>query len=169
MISGGTAHNITAKDCRFGMDFRAVPGEDSSDWRDAYFTKCARSRRTCRRCIPMRRSRWHNASACPHWCPKTAVAAEGLARQLTGDNGSMSSATAPRRGSSRRAAIRPWSAGRAISRRRTSPTNTSSGAVRGRTGLHAQAGGASVVMRFPFTRDLAPTCRGSLLTAPKWW
>ncbi|MFU8779332.1 MAG: M20/M25/M40 family metallo-hydrolase, partial [Roseovarius sp.] len=31
-ISGGTAHNITAKDCRFGMDFRVVPGENPEDW-----------------------------------------------------------------------------------------------------------------------------------------
>ena len=26
-ISGGTAHNITAKDCHFGFDFRVVPGD----------------------------------------------------------------------------------------------------------------------------------------------
>jgi acetylornithine deacetylase len=28
MISGGTAHNITAADCRFAVEMRVVPGED---------------------------------------------------------------------------------------------------------------------------------------------
>jgi acetylornithine deacetylase len=41
-IQGGTAHNITAKDCRFGMDFRAVPGENLSDWRDLYLARVRR-------------------------------------------------------------------------------------------------------------------------------
>lgn len=35
-ISGGTAHNITAKDCRFMMDFRVVPGEGAAGWKSAY-------------------------------------------------------------------------------------------------------------------------------------
>jgi acetylornithine deacetylase len=36
MIEGGTAHNITAKDCMFGLDFRVVPGEDKEKWKSAY-------------------------------------------------------------------------------------------------------------------------------------
>ncbi len=31
-ISGGTAENITAKDCWFGLGFRVVPGEDPEAW-----------------------------------------------------------------------------------------------------------------------------------------
>ncbi|NHX34689.1 peptidase dimerization domain-containing protein, partial [Escherichia coli] len=31
-ISGGTAHNITAKDCQFDLSFRVVPGETLTDW-----------------------------------------------------------------------------------------------------------------------------------------
>ena len=41
MIEGGTAHNITAKDCRFLMDFRVVPGESAADWEAAYLDKGA--------------------------------------------------------------------------------------------------------------------------------
>jgi len=32
-IEGGTAHNITARDCRFGLDFRVVPDEDPEAWK----------------------------------------------------------------------------------------------------------------------------------------
>jgi acetylornithine deacetylase len=31
-ITGGTAQNITAKDCRFDLGFRVVPGESLADW-----------------------------------------------------------------------------------------------------------------------------------------
>ena len=39
VIEGGTAHNITAKDCKFAMDFRVVPGEDKDKWGTAYLKK----------------------------------------------------------------------------------------------------------------------------------
>ena len=32
MINGGTAHNITAADCRFALEVRAVPGESLLGW-----------------------------------------------------------------------------------------------------------------------------------------
>ena len=35
-IHGGTAQNIMAKDCVFGIDFRVVPGEDGRDWEMKY-------------------------------------------------------------------------------------------------------------------------------------
>ena len=38
-IKGGTAENITAKDCRFGLGFRVVPGEDKDKWAAAYLEK----------------------------------------------------------------------------------------------------------------------------------
>ncbi|WP_281859448.1 M20/M25/M40 family metallo-hydrolase, partial [Litoreibacter halocynthiae] len=40
-IWGGTAHNITAKDCEFGIDFRLVPGDDINTYRDALFARVA--------------------------------------------------------------------------------------------------------------------------------
>ena len=36
VIEGGTAHNITAKDCHFLMSFRCVPGEDADEWGQRY-------------------------------------------------------------------------------------------------------------------------------------
>ena len=67
---------------------------------------------------------WTASSACPPLRPEADGAAEALARapdrrQCHG----RASAMAPRPGSSRRRAIRPWSAGRATSRRRISPMN----------------------------------------------
>jgi len=38
-IEGGTANNITAKDCQFVMGFRVVPGEDPAAYRKAYYDK----------------------------------------------------------------------------------------------------------------------------------
>ena len=35
-ISGGTAHNITARDCRFITDVRALPGESGADYLRAF-------------------------------------------------------------------------------------------------------------------------------------
>ena len=40
-IRGGTAHNITAEHCTFGLDFRVVPGEAAEDWARAYQAKVA--------------------------------------------------------------------------------------------------------------------------------
>ncbi len=40
-IEGGTAHNITAGDCRMGLDFRVVPGEDVDDWVAAFTARVA--------------------------------------------------------------------------------------------------------------------------------
>ena len=35
-IKGGTAGNITAKDCLFSLDIRCLPREDSQTWIDKY-------------------------------------------------------------------------------------------------------------------------------------
>jgi acetylornithine deacetylase len=42
MIEGGTAHNITAKDCKFFIEFRFVPGESPEDWARAIRNKGGR-------------------------------------------------------------------------------------------------------------------------------
>ncbi len=39
---GGTAHNITARDCRFEIDFRVVPGEDQHQWEARFEGDAAR-------------------------------------------------------------------------------------------------------------------------------
>ncbi len=86
MISGGTAHNITAKDCRFSMDFRAVPGERLEDWRDAYFTELRAVEADMQAVHPDAKIEVEQRFDVPALVPEDGGAAEGLARQLTGDN-----------------------------------------------------------------------------------
>ena len=38
MIEGGTAGNITAKDCWFTSDIRCLPGESGDDWLARYLS-----------------------------------------------------------------------------------------------------------------------------------
>lgn len=86
-IAGGTAHNITAGDCRFGFDFRVVPGERMADWEARYREKVAEVQAEMQ--IVRREARidvepyfW-----LPALEPEADGAAERLARRLTGDNG----------------------------------------------------------------------------------
>ncbi|MBF9044009.1 acetylornithine deacetylase [Rhodobacterales bacterium HKCCE4037] len=41
MIEGGTAHNITAKDCNFVLSLRALPTDDVGVWREKILAKIA--------------------------------------------------------------------------------------------------------------------------------
>jgi len=87
-ISGGTAHNITAKDCRFGMDFRVVPGESMDQWKELYLSKV--------REIEAEMQAIHEGTGidvAPYFtvtplAPEENGTAEGLVRTITGDNGS---------------------------------------------------------------------------------
>lgn len=87
VISGGTAHNITAKDCEFGMDFRAVPGEELSDWGDRYMTKVREVEAEMQSVCPEARIDVTEKFAVPGLKPETDGEAEILARRMTGDNG----------------------------------------------------------------------------------
>ncbi|WP_146587388.1 acetylornithine deacetylase [Puniceibacterium confluentis] len=86
MISGGTAHNITAKDCRFSMDFRAVPGERLEDWRDAYFTELRAVETDMQAVHPDTRIDVEQRFDVPALVPEADGEAEALVRALTGDN-----------------------------------------------------------------------------------
>lgn len=86
-ISGGTAHNITAKDCRFAMDFRVVPGEDPQSWRDAYLAEVARVETAMRSVHPDARIEVSQRFRVPALTPEDQGEAEMLVRSLTGDNG----------------------------------------------------------------------------------
>ena len=87
MIAGGTAHNITARDCSFAMSFRLVPGQDGAAVEAALRAECARVEAAMRKV--------HEACAVtvaplfsmPPLAPETNGTAEALARRLTGDNG----------------------------------------------------------------------------------
>lgn len=87
VIEGGTAHNITAKDCRFGMDFRAVGGERLEDWRARYLDEVRALEAEMQAVHPDARIDIDERFAVPALMPEPDGAAEALVRAITGDNG----------------------------------------------------------------------------------
>ncbi len=87
MIAGGTAHNITAKDCQFSMDMRVVPGEEDAEWRARYREKVAEVQALMQSIVPSTRIEITERFGVPGLVPETEGAAETLVRSLTGDNG----------------------------------------------------------------------------------
>jgi acetylornithine deacetylase len=85
-ISGGTANNITAKDCRFTMTFRVVPGEDPADWEAAYRARVAEVEAEMKAVRPEAGITLEQAFRVPALVPEEGGAAETLVRRLTGDN-----------------------------------------------------------------------------------
>ncbi len=86
-IAGGTAHNITAKDCRFVLDFRCVPGERLEDWTAAYRAKVAKVEAEIQAIRPEATITLKQGFVLPPLVPEVDGAAEKLVRQMTGDNG----------------------------------------------------------------------------------
>lgn len=87
-ISGGTAHNITAKDCHFAMDFRVVPGESQAEWEALYRERVAAVQAMMQRVVPETGIDLSLRFNVPALVPEADGAAEGLVRSLTGDNAS---------------------------------------------------------------------------------
>ena len=87
-VSGGTAHNITAKDCRFSMDFRAVPGDDVVALKQAYLDHVATIEAGMQAVHPEARVEIEKRFDVPPLRPEADGAAENLVRQITGDNAS---------------------------------------------------------------------------------
>lgn len=86
-ISGGTAHNITAKDCTFLAGFRVVPGEDPQDWRRRFHEAAADLTRRMQAIRPEAWIEVRDTFSLPTFVPEEGGEAEALARALTGDNG----------------------------------------------------------------------------------
>ena len=86
-ISGGTAHNITAKDCHFGFDFRVVPGDDIDEWRARFEAKLAEIEAEMKAVRPEAGITAEQYFGLPGLVPEQDGPAEELARRLTGDNG----------------------------------------------------------------------------------
>ena len=87
MINGGTAHNITAKDCYFSIDLRCVGDELTEDWISKIQNQVD--------IIESEMQKVHSGAffKMDVMCGPAVVAerdgqAEALARRLTGDNGS---------------------------------------------------------------------------------
>jgi acetylornithine deacetylase len=86
MIEGGTAHNITAKDCRFAMDFRVVPGENKDAWGSAYLKKVRQVEKQMQDVVPDTRIEVTPRFDVPGLQPEDEGEAETLVRSITGDN-----------------------------------------------------------------------------------
>ena len=85
-VHGGTAHNITAKDCRFSMDFRAVPGDDVVALKETYLAHVARIEAGMQAIHPDTRVEINTRFDVPPLKPEADGAAEALVRSITGDN-----------------------------------------------------------------------------------
>jgi len=86
-ITGGTAENITARDCKFIMGFRCVPGENVEDWKARYVQKVAEIEAEMRAVHPEARIDTTERFNVPGLQPEENGPAEALVRRLTGDNG----------------------------------------------------------------------------------
>jgi acetylornithine deacetylase len=87
-IEGGTAHNITAADCRFGMDFRVVAGEDPEEWGARFLEEVRKAEAEMQAVRPETGIDATRRFTVPGLRPETDGAAEALVRQITGDNAS---------------------------------------------------------------------------------
>lgn len=86
IITGGTANNITAKDCYFMVTFRIVPGDTESEWSGRFHEKVAQVQAQMQAIHPDTGIDLSPAFMVPALKPEVAGSAEELARQLTGDN-----------------------------------------------------------------------------------
>nr|WP_311135496.1 acetylornithine deacetylase [Yoonia tamlensis] len=87
-INGGTAHNITAKDCTFDVTFRVVPSESIGAWRDRFLAKVAALAAEMKAIHPDAGITATQFFELPGLAPETDGSAERLARRLTGANAS---------------------------------------------------------------------------------
>lgn len=87
MIRGGTAGNITAKDCEFVTDIRCPPSQDPLDWLARYKAFAAEVEAEIRLIRPEAGIEIIPRMANPALKPEQQGTAEALARRLTGDNG----------------------------------------------------------------------------------
>ena len=86
MIEGGTAHNITAADCRFAVEMRVVPGNDIAAWESRFQAEAARLAAAMKSVRPEADVILDRFFGVPALVPETDGEAEALARRLTGDN-----------------------------------------------------------------------------------
>ena len=87
-ITGGTAHNITAKDCYFDFGFRIVPGEDIAGWEARLLAKVAELEAEMQAVRPEAHIRAEKFFHVPGLMPEKQGRAEAIVRQLTGENAS---------------------------------------------------------------------------------
>lgn len=87
-IQGGTANNITAKDCSFFTDIRSPASQDPMDWFEKYMEFVRKVEAEMQAIVPETSIEVTPPSEPnPALKPEDDGAAEVLARRLTGDNG----------------------------------------------------------------------------------
>ncbi|MGB3408962.1 MAG: acetylornithine deacetylase [Jannaschia sp.] len=86
MIQGGTAHNITARDCTFKLGFRVPAGDDMGRHVDALNAYLGDLDATLRARHPDAGVTWACNNGVPALVPEADGVAESLIRRLTGDN-----------------------------------------------------------------------------------
>jgi acetylornithine deacetylase len=86
MIEGGTAHNITAGDCRFAVEMRVVPGDDSDALAAEFVSEANRLQAVLQAVRPEAGVELEQFFGVPALQPEANGAAEALVRRLTGDN-----------------------------------------------------------------------------------
>ena len=87
IVHGGTAGNITAKDCWFTSDIRCLPSEDGRDWFARYRAECDRVQAAMQAIRPETGIDIEVRLLAPGCRKEADGEAERLARLLTGDNG----------------------------------------------------------------------------------
>ena len=86
-IEGGTADNITAKDCRFSVDMRVLPDESPERWREIYMEQVAGVVADMKAVHPDTTIEVDTTFWVPGLRPEEDGEAERMVRQITGDNG----------------------------------------------------------------------------------
>ncbi|MEM9854094.1 MAG: acetylornithine deacetylase [Pseudomonadota bacterium] len=86
MFNGGTAHNITAKDCSFSVDVRNVPSEMDGKHLNDFKMFCDEVDKEVKKIRPESGVRCRMLAPGPGVSPEPGGPAEELARRLTGDN-----------------------------------------------------------------------------------
>jgi len=88
VIEGGTAHNITAKDCTFILSLRALPTEDVGEWRAKILAEIAKIEAGMKRIRPEAEIRVNPRWDVPGLRAEDGGEAESFVRKLTGQNSS---------------------------------------------------------------------------------
>lgn len=86
-IEGGTADNITAKDCRFSVDMRVLPDESPDRWREIYMEQVANVVADMKTINADTDIEVDTTFWVPGLRPEEDGEAERIVRQITGDNG----------------------------------------------------------------------------------
>jgi acetylornithine deacetylase len=87
IIEGGTATNITARNCRFAGEIRVLPDESVAGWKARVLAEAARLEAEARAIHPAAGVRIESRMELPGFVPEPDSPAERLARSLTSDHG----------------------------------------------------------------------------------